>query len=166
MRIGAAAARSGVTADTLRYYERQGLLPKAPRTDGGYRQYTSAAIERIRFVRNALRFGFSVRQVAAFVRARESGRPPCADVRASASRLLDEMETRLRELTIAREQLRETLADWDRRLASTPPGSAARLLEHLSTADDDRDVGRRRKGAVVRRRAEHVRARRGEPRTD
>src|ERR1051326_5616662 len=74
--IGEAAARAGVSRDTIRYYERRGLLPPVPRTAGGYRCYTDAAVARVLFVRNAIRFGLGVKELAGFLRARDSGRPP------------------------------------------------------------------------------------------
>jgi MerR family transcriptional regulator, copper efflux regulator len=131
MRIGEAAARAGVSCDTLRYYERQGLLPRPPRTPGGYRDYTESAINRVRFVRNALRFGFAVKQVSAFVKSRDSGKPPCREVRAAAERILDEMDRRIAELTAARADVHRMLAVWDERLAATPAGTPARLLDTI-----------------------------------
>lgn len=131
MRIGEAAARTGVSCDTLRYYERQGLLPRAARTPSGYRDYTDAIVERVGFVRNALRFGFSVKQISGFLKSRESGRPPCRDVRAAAERILVDMDRRIAELTTARADIQRTLASWDQRLAATPPGGAAHLLDAI-----------------------------------
>jgi MerR family copper efflux transcriptional regulator len=129
--IGEASRRAGVSADTLRYYERQGLLPPAERTPAGYRLYSADAIEQIRVVRNAVRFGFSVKDVAAFLSARRNGRPPCQRVRSEGARLLEEMDRRIRDMTAAREQMRTTLEKWDRQLAATPPGAAARLLQTI-----------------------------------
>jgi DNA-binding transcriptional MerR regulator len=130
-RIGEVALEAGVSPDTLRYYERMGLLPKVPRTGAGYRQYSDTAIERIRFIRNALRFGFALKEVATFLRASESGRAPCREVRASAGNILARVDRQIEELKAARRAIRETLADWDRRLAATPAGTPARLLRTL-----------------------------------
>ncbi len=143
MRIGEAAARAGVSCDTLRYYERQGLLPRAPRTSSGYRDYSDALVDRVRFARNALRFGFSVKQIARFLKSREAGRPPCREVRAAADELRAAMDRQIEELTAARAELQRTLADWDGRLAATPAGAPARLLETLPdrpAADRNRRV--------------------------
>jgi len=143
MRIGEAAAQAGVSRDTLRYYERQGLLPRAPRTSGGYRLYSPADVGRVRFVRNALRFGFSVKQVAAFLKSRTQGRPPCREVRDAAERLLAAMDRHIEELQAARADMQQTLGEWDVKLATTPAGSPARLLELLparSRPDGDRRV--------------------------
>lgn len=131
MRIGQAAALAGVSCDTLRYYERQGLLPRAPRTASGYRDYTPSIVERVRFVRNALRFGFSVKQVSSFLKSRESGKPPCQRVRAAAEQIRDRIDRQIAELTAARVDVERTLAAWDERLARTPSGAPARLLESI-----------------------------------
>ena len=129
--IGEAARRSGVNVDTIRFYERMGVLPKPPRSDGGYRRYTDASVARLAFVRRAAQFGFPLKDLAGFLRARERGDAPCRSVRAAGTRLLADMDRRLDELRQAREDFARTLADWDARLASTPPGTPARLLESL-----------------------------------
>jgi len=130
--IGEAAARSGVSADTIRYYERIGVLPKPPRTDAGYRRYTDAHLARLAFVRNAARFGFPLKELAGFLKAREKGQPPCRSVRAAGERLLTDMDRQIEEMLRAREDMRRTLEAWDVRLAATPEGSPARLLESLA----------------------------------
>jgi DNA-binding transcriptional MerR regulator len=130
-RIGEAAAHAGVSPDTLRYYERRGALPKPARTTAGYRLYSEEAVARVHFVRNALRFGFSLKQIARFAQSRDAGQPPCREVRAAAERILTEMDRQIEELQAARATVRDALVDWDRRLARTPDGAPARLLETL-----------------------------------
>jgi DNA-binding transcriptional MerR regulator len=134
LRIGHIATESGVSRDTLRHYERLGVLPKPTRTSGGYRQYPQSAIERVRFARNALRFGFSLKQIAQFLHACDCGRAPCREVRDVAARMVSEMDRQIDEMIGARAAIREMLEDWDRRLAATPPGMPARLLATLSPA--------------------------------
>jgi len=137
-RIGEAAAHAGVSPDTLRYYERRGALPRAVRTSSGYRVYSAEAVARVRFVRNALRFGFSLKQIARFVQSRDAGHPPCREVRAAAERILSEMDRQIEELQAARADVRDALADWDRRLSRTPDGAPARLLETLPSSAQER----------------------------
>jgi DNA-binding transcriptional MerR regulator len=132
MRIGEAAALAGVSRDTLRYYERQGLLPRTLRTPSGYRDYPTSIVGRVRFVRHALRFGFSVKQVAGFLKSRESGHPPCRTVRAAGEQILVRIDQQIAELTAARLDVTRTLAQWDERLATTPAGKPAQLLESIS----------------------------------
>jgi DNA-binding transcriptional MerR regulator len=132
--IGEAAARSGVSADTIRYYERVGVLPSPPRSDAGYRRYSDASVARITFVRNAARFGFPLKELAGFLRARERGQPPCRSVKAAADRLLLDMDRQIAELVKTRAEMARTLADWERRLAQTPEGAPAHLLDSLPRA--------------------------------
>src|SRR4051812_18042471 len=129
--IGAVAAMSGLTADTIRYYERRGLLPAPARTAAGYRQYPEGVVRGLALIRNAQRFGFSLAAIAAFLRVREAGGRPCEDVRAAAQRLLDAMDVQLAELSSTRARMRRTLSQWDRALARTPRDRQARLLERL-----------------------------------
>lgn len=133
LRIGQLAKGTSVSVDTIRHYERLGLLPKAARTNAGYRQYPPSAVDRVTLVRHALRFGFSLRDVAGFLRVRESGGAPCRDVRAAADRILTAVDQRIAELTAARKDMSRTLRGWDRRLARTPANRTARLLESLKT---------------------------------
>lgn len=149
--IGEAARRAGVSPDTVRYYERRGVLPKSVRTANGYRRYVDASLERIVFVRNALRIGFTIRQIASFLRARETGRPPCHEVRASAGRLVEDMDRQIADMLSARAAIVEMLADWDKRLSVTPAETAALLLDKAAPSG----IARQRRSIDV----EHVRGR-------
>jgi DNA-binding transcriptional MerR regulator len=131
LRIGQVAKRSGVSADTIRYYERISLMPKASRSPNGYREYGDSAIDRVRLVQNALRFGFSLKQLRSFLHARQVGGAPCKDVRLAGAEILSAVERRIAELNASRNAIRQTLKQWDQRLTRTREGQAARLLEML-----------------------------------
>ena len=131
--IGEAAARAGVSADTVRYYERQRVLPRPQRTAAGYRLYSNDVVDRIRLVKNAVGFGFAVKELAAFLKACDAGHPPCHKVRHAGGALLAEMDRRLAEMTTARDQMRGVLESWDRALETTPPDTPARLLASIPT---------------------------------
>jgi MerR family transcriptional regulator, Zn(II)-responsive regulator of zntA len=131
LRIGQVAQRAGVSTDTIRYYERLGLLPKPHRTLAGYREYSENTVNRITLVRNAMRFGFSLREISGFLRVREAGGKPCHQVRHAAQIILDRVDQQIVELTSTRETMRETLLKWDAQLARTPAKLPARLLEGL-----------------------------------
>jgi DNA-binding transcriptional MerR regulator len=132
--IGEAARRAGVSPDLVRYYERVGVLPRAPRTSGGFRFYSDATVARLLFVRNAIRFGFTSKELTGFLKARDSGRPPCHSVRAAGQRLLQEMDDHLARLHDARTAMADTLAAWDERLQHTPDGAPAHLLKMVPDA--------------------------------
>ena len=130
--IGKVAAISGTTPDTLRYYERRGLLPKPIRTAAGYRQYPEGVLNRLSLVRNAQRFGFSLAEIAGFLQVREAGGRPCHDVRAAAQRMLIAVDAQIADLMSTRKRMQHTLRNWDRTLRRTPSNQQARLLERLN----------------------------------
>jgi DNA-binding transcriptional MerR regulator len=126
---GALARLTGISADTVRYYERRALLPTAARSASGYRLFPQEAVFRTRLIRAALSIGFSVNELAGIFRERHRGGSPCHRVRELAAGKLTALEARLHDLQFWRRQLRTTLAEWDRLLAKTPGGQQAKLLE-------------------------------------
>jgi DNA-binding transcriptional MerR regulator len=128
---GKLAALAGVSTDTLRHYERKGLLPKALRLDNGYRAYAPEMLERVRTIRAALAVGFTIDELGRILRARDRGESPCREVRELAGAKLEMLEQRRRELAALCKQLRGVLQDWDSRLAATGPGARAGLLLSL-----------------------------------
>jgi MerR family transcriptional regulator, Zn(II)-responsive regulator of zntA len=127
----ALARLTGVSTDTLRHYERLGLLPGTARTRAGYRRYGSGAADRVRLIQRALVVGFSLKELAQVLGACQKGSPPCGRVRSLVGARLDRLEARLEELIELRDNLRTLLRDWDARLATTPAGQRARLLDML-----------------------------------
>ena len=123
MRIGELAKQVGVTPDTIRYYEREGLLPPAERTPSGYRDYGLDAVNDLQFIRKAQALGLKLRDVREVLEISSGGKPPCEHVRATVSARLAEVEGRLRELRALRATLRETLERLDR---APPPKAGCR----------------------------------------
>jgi Cu(I)-responsive transcriptional regulator len=106
MNIGEAARDSGVSAKMIRYYESIGLLPRAQRTDSGYRLYRDADVHTLRFIRRARDLGFSMEQISALLALwREPGRAS-ADVKKLAQTHIDELETRAAQLMAMSRTLR------------------------------------------------------------
>jgi DNA-binding transcriptional MerR regulator len=132
LRSGGVAARCGVSPDTLRHYERLGLIPPPERSAAGYRLYPAEVCDRVRVVRAALSVGFTLAELAAIVRMRARGEAPCRSVRSMAAAKLEGLETRLAELDRLRERLRSLLSDWDARLTDAGGGERAHLLESLA----------------------------------
>jgi DNA-binding transcriptional MerR regulator len=131
-RAGEVARRAGVSTDTVRHYERKGLLPRARRSANGYREYPAGTEQAVRLIRNALTVGFTLEELARVLAARARGEAPCRTVRALAGDKLDVMDQRLADLQGARDRLHAVLADWDARLLRTPEGQRAGLLEALA----------------------------------
>ena len=125
------ARRCGVSADTLRHYERKGLLPRPARTGSGYRRYPPETVARVLLVQRALVVGFSLDELARVLRERDRGEAPCRAVRDLVSARLTDLEARLAQLTALRRELRQLLASWDRTLATIPAGRPAHLLHSL-----------------------------------
>jgi DNA-binding transcriptional MerR regulator len=138
LRIGALARATGLSPDSLRLYERRGLLPAPSRTAGGFREYPPSAERRVRVIQAALALGFSLEELGGVLRQRDAGGAPCRQVRALAGEKLVALEARLAELRALRRALRDTLADWDGRLAGAPAGTRVGLLEALAAAVADR----------------------------
>ncbi len=131
MTAGELARLTGVSTDSLRHYERVGVLAKPRRTAAGYRQYPPEAVKRVRIIRRALAIGFTLRELARILRVLEKGGAPCHEVRALAAAKLKELDCQLSELTTLRDHLANLLGDWDNRLGSVAPGTRAGLLEAL-----------------------------------
>lgn len=100
MRIGEAAKAGGVGVETIRYYERQGLVPQPPKpkTGHGVRQYPQKTIEQIRFIREAQHLGFSLREIKDLMSLQSHG-GDCGAVRAQASDKVAEVNRKIERLT-------------------------------------------------------------------
>ena len=95
------------------------------------RQYSEEIVRRIAVVRNAQRFGFSLREIGSFLRVRERGGRPCETVRSAAQLKLEALDQHIADLKRARRLMAVTLGDWDRALAAAGPRPAL-LLERLT----------------------------------
>lgn len=129
--IGSVAEACGVSVDTIRHYERKGLIPAVVRSANGYRRYSPAVIERVRIVREALAIGFSLNELAKVFRQRASGEAPCRGVRELGGRKLAELDARIEESLRLRDALAGTLEAWDRELGRTGETGRAHLLDSL-----------------------------------
>ena len=108
--IGEAAARSGVSAKMVRHYESLGLLPRIVRTDAGYRQYRSAEVHTLRFIRRARDLGFSMAEIAELLKLWQNRRRASADVKRIASVHVADLSRRIDEMTAMKRTL-EQLVD-------------------------------------------------------
>ena len=112
-RIGDVAARSGISAPTIRYYESIGLLATAPRTAKGYRHYGDSTIAELSFIKKAQSLGFSLDEVAEVLKLSRAGQTPCSRVLDLARRHLAALEERIQQLGRFRDTLAGEVAKWD-----------------------------------------------------
>ena len=105
LRIGEVAGRAGVNVQTLRFYERRGLLPEPPRRASGYREYAPESVRRVRFIKRAQELGFTLAEVEELLRLREDPRIPCREVRATAETKIADIEEKMRRLRAMRAAL-------------------------------------------------------------
>jgi DNA-binding transcriptional MerR regulator len=133
MRIGELADQLGINTKTIRYYEQIRLIPLAPRTSGGYRDYTDTDAARLAFIKTAQRLGLSLEEIAEILRVRDQGQPPCAYVRDVITEQLRSIERRIAELRALRGELRELRAA--AAAADSIPevdGATCRIIEHVN----------------------------------
>ncbi|MGI9018438.1 MAG: heavy metal-responsive transcriptional regulator [Euzebya sp.] len=103
--IGQLAATTGVPAKTLRFWEDEGLLQPPSRTSAGYRDYASPAVDRVHFILSAQAAGLTLRQIGEIIAIHDAGSPPCPHAATLVADRLSDIETRLLELTQARQNL-------------------------------------------------------------
>jgi Cu(I)-responsive transcriptional regulator len=105
MRIGAAAEQAGVNVQTLRYYERRGLLPRSPRRTSGYREFPDEAVRVVRFVKRAQDLGFTLDEIEELLKLRDDRRRDRGRIRAVAGKRIREIERKIAELSSMKQAL-------------------------------------------------------------
>jgi DNA-binding transcriptional MerR regulator len=103
--VGQLASRAGVRADTIRYYERTGLLPRPRRTEGDHRRYGPADLDRLLFIRGAQRLGLRLAEIRDLLAVRDTGVCPCEPAEVLLRRHVDEIDREITRLTALRAQL-------------------------------------------------------------
>lgn len=115
MTIGKAAETAGVNVETIRFYERKGLIEQPPKSGRGYRQYSETLVAQVRFIKEAQLLGFSLREVRGLLEICADRRSDCADVRSRVLAKKREIESKIERL----QRLDAALA----RLITACPGS-------------------------------------------
>lgn len=103
--IGQVARRAGVGVETVRYYEREGLLEEPPRRASGYRQYSDEVVKRLHFIKRAQKLGFSLKEITELLMLRVDARTACEEVRQRTEAKIAEVERKLLELQRMRQAL-------------------------------------------------------------
>ena len=136
LRVGEVASRAALSVDTIRYYERKGLLPRAHRDASGHRRFPPEVIGRLRVIRRATAVGFTLDELISIFRRRAAGQQPCGHALQVAKRKLVELDERIAELDRLRVSLADVITSWEEKLDATPPGGLAYLLESLTGNGD------------------------------
>jgi Hg(II)-responsive transcriptional regulator len=127
LRTGELARQAEVNIQTLRFYERLGLLPVPPRRASGYREYPLEAVELVRFIKRAQDLGFSLREVKELLDLREVSRASCGDVVVLARRKVEEIDAKISDLRSMRAALTKLLKN----CTGTGPIAQCPIIESL-----------------------------------
>jgi Hg(II)-responsive transcriptional regulator len=129
--IGRVAKLSGVGVETVRYYQRSGILPKPPTVTSGFRTYSPEIVKRIRFIKRAQELGFSLTEVTELLSLRSSGRGSCLSVQKKTEQKLTEIDRKIADLLRLKEALNEVRKVCSREQKS----SACPVLEEFYDLD-------------------------------
>ncbi|BCL77713.1 Cu(I)-responsive transcriptional regulator [Ktedonobacteria bacterium brp13] len=125
--IGQVARRAGIGVETVRFYEREGLLEEPPRRASGYRQYSEEVVKQIRFIKRAQQLGFSLKEIMELLTLRVDGQTSCEQVKERAEAKLAEVERKICEL----QSMRQALLQVASLCTGEDPGSRCRMLDAL-----------------------------------
>lgn len=129
LKVGEVAKRAGVNLQTVRYYERRGLLPRPPRTPANYRIYPVDTVLRVRFVKRAQELGFTLKEIQELLALRAAPKTRCADVRARAEAKVHDIDQRVRTLRAMRRALHNLIGECSGR----GPVSRCPILEAIES---------------------------------
>ena len=138
MRTAQVAHLAGVGAQTLRYYERRGLLPEPVRSGAGYRSYGPEAVRIVRFVKRAQELGFRLADVEELLQLAGGGPESCESARTLASEKISELDTKIAHLVAIRDSLRHLVATCER----SPVNRECPLLHALDEPSNAISAGR------------------------
>src|SRR5438445_509801 len=116
MQIGVVAKKIGLSVDAIRFYERNALLPRAARTEGGFRQYGESDVETLTFIRRVQGLGFKLDEIRSLLSLRGSRLQPCAPVRRRLQEKLADVQRKVADLQRLEGELRLALRSCDREL--------------------------------------------------
>src|SRR5438105_1942923 len=132
LRIGQVARQAGVGVETVRFYERQGLLDKPARKDSGYREYGDDVVSRLRFIRRAKELGFSLKEIAELIALRFDPDTTCALVKQRAESKVADIEAKMRDL----QRMKRALAQLAASCRGSGPVRECSILEALDARKD------------------------------
>ena len=105
LNIGQVAKQTGVTVETVRFYEKQGLIAAPQRTDAGYRQYPLDTVKRVRFIQHAKEVGFTLKDIGELLALRQKPGTSCTDIKLHATQKIEEVDQKIQDLNRIRDAL-------------------------------------------------------------
>lgn len=132
--IGGLSQQADVHIETIRYYERRGLLPAPPRTEAGYRQYDAESVTRLHFIKEAQALGFTLEEIQGLLALRVDKETTCEDVRRRAEHKVADIEAKISALQQMHSALQEMIAA----CAQGGPSGECPLLETLERNAQER----------------------------
>ncbi len=141
-KIGQVAQETGLSIDTIRFYERQGLLKRSPRTEGGFRLFGNGEIQALKFVRKAQELGFSLSEIRELLILRAEHVPACSHVKELLDQKLAAVEKKIKELQSLERSLKLALRKCKRGLKTTALGheECCPVLEEISQAARGQEI--------------------------
>ena len=130
--IGQLAKKANVNLETIRYYERRGLIPEPPRSVSGYRQYSADDLQRTRFIKRAQALGFSLKEIEELLTLRVEPGTTCGEVKARVQAKIKDVEKRIADL----EHMQAALLRLSKRCTGRGPASKCPILEELNIRDE------------------------------
>ncbi len=129
LKIGEVAERGGVNLQTIRYYEREGLLPKPPRRESGYRMFPESTIRQVLFIRRAQELGFTLAEIKELLSLRIDSQKECGDVKRLADAKIADIEKKIRSL----EAMKRVLTRLAHSCPESGPSTDCPILESIDT---------------------------------
>jgi len=126
-----AAKLGGVNVETIRYYERHGLVPKPPRTRSGYRIFSEDSVKRLRFIKHAQELGFSLKEIRELLSLRVKPGGSCADVRSKTQAKIADVDEKINHL----QEIRKALVQLTNTCSGLGPVNTCTILQALNTKE-------------------------------
>jgi len=132
LNIGQVAKRTGVTVETVRFYEKQGLIAAPQRSETGYRQYPPETVKRVRFIQHAKEVGFTLKDIGELLALRREPGTSCADIKLRATQKIEAVDQKIRDL----KRIRDALARMVMKCSGRGALSKCPILEELDLDEE------------------------------
>ena len=132
LNIGQVAKQTDVTVETIRFYEKQGLISTPQRSDSGYRQYTTDSVKRLRFIQHAKDVGFTLKDIGELLALRQEPGASCTEIKLCTLQKIEEVDQKIKDLN----RIREALARMIMKCSGQGVLSECPILEELELGDN------------------------------